>query len=143
MTKQQDFCNQLQTILKDAEQIVGVIKDKELKPVAFGRIIDFLVNANEGVRIVQPKIKQEIIKSGKVKGGNKEGIKSWFEELVGEHFFQSPKNTSQILEKLEEQGHHLKNSDVQPYLKIFMKEKKLRRRKDKSGKKTVWHYSNW
>lgn len=145
MEKEIDL-RQMQNFVEKAEQIVSAIKNPQLKPVAFGRVLDFLLHGGEDRGKVSTKHIGKVRTIKKVERTKKrDGPKTWMEELIEEGFFEKPKTVKELLSVLEERDHHLKNSDMQPYLRIFMKEKGLRRKKQasKEGGKAVWHYSNW
>lgn len=139
MVKKIDL-TQTQKLVEKAEQIISIIKDPQLKSIAFGRILDFLLHVEGVVFVGEESTKQ---KTGKIK--KSEGPKLWLEKLIEESFFKTPKNVKEILTELKERDHHLKNSDMPPYLRIFMREKRLRRQKQipSEGGKAVYHYSNW
>lgn len=133
-----------QQIIKKAETIVSIVKNPQLKMIAFGKILDLLFQGRDIGTVSKPattRIKAEKVKTRKAR----KGPKLFISELIDENFFKSPKNAPKILKELAERGHHLKSSDLQPYLKIFMDERRLRRkkRKPKEGGKPLWHYSNW
>jgi len=131
------------TLIENAEKVTSCIKNPQIRGIAFEKILDFLLSCDNS-DIADKKGKKIKKKKGEKKA-RKTGLKSWIEEIIDEGFFKTPKNMRDILGFLEERGHHLQRSDVQPYLKIFMKEKKLRRKKQEEteGGKKVWHYSNW
>lgn len=136
----------MQKLVEKAEQIISIIKDPQLKSVAFGRVLDFLLHGRESGGKEATEYVDRVRKIKKVERTKKsDGPKTWMEELIEEGFFEKPKTVKELLSALEERDHHLKNSDMQPYLRIFMKEKRLRRKKQasKEGGKPVWHYSNW
>ena len=132
---------QLKKAMEKAESFIGFIKDPSLKGTAFNRTLDILLNSSK--QIEDSPLKNAAKKKSEIKAVP-EGPKKWIRDLIDEKFFKEPRALSEIVTALANVGHRLKSTDVQPYLKIFMKEKKLRREKGKGkdGKKG-WQYSNW
>ena len=137
---------QVQKAIKEAEQIIDVVKDPKIKPIAFDKILDILLSGGGFDLAGKGAIKNKALKKKKTgKSSKTEGPKTWIEELIDEGFFKKSKTSRELLSVLEERGHNLKNSDIQPYFGTFMHEKRLRRKKQapKEGGKPLWHYSNW
>lgn len=139
----------LASLVQEAEQSVKDVKDPQMRLLAFGEILKFLLGHD--TRQFSKNPIQKTSKKGKSvtksrKGGTKgEGPMTWLEELKGEKFFEKPKNMKEILTSLEERGHHLNHSDLTLPLQTYTKRKMLRRKKMETaeGGKPVWHYSNW
>lgn len=144
MKKEIDL-TQIQKLFEKAEQIVSAVSGPQLKPVAFGKILDLLLHGTQ-IPNVETKgaTKLSKIKRGK-KVKEREGPKAWLKELKEEDFFKTPKNTNEMLTALEERGHHLKRTDLTLPLQTLVTEKQLRRKKQAptEGERPVWHYSNW
>ena len=73
------------------------------------------------------------------------GPRAWLEELAADGFFDTPKGQRQILDKMAEAGHHLKDSDITQQLQRLTRDKILRRQKVPlgGGERRVWGYSKW
>lgn len=148
MTKEREVQG-LASLVREAEQSVKDVKDPQMRLMAFGEILKFLLGHD--AQQFSKKTIQKTSKKGKSvtksrKGGTKgEGPMTWLEELKEEKFFEKPKNMKEILTSLEEGGHHLEHSDLTLPLQKYTKRKILRRKKIEPAKggKLVWHYSNW
>ena len=141
--------NELQDIgslVREAEQSVKDIKDPQMKLIAFGEVLKFLLQrGGQFTKVVRKKTRKTASIPKTRKGIKSEGTMAWLEELKQEKFFEKPKNAKEILTALEERGHHLKHSDLTWPLQQCTKRKILRRKRMESseGGKSVWHYSNW
>lgn len=137
----------LTTLVQEAEQSVKDIKNPQMKLMAFGEVLKFLLEhetqpPTEGSR-KKPRKTTSISRSRK--STKNEGAMKWLEELKEEKFFEKPKNSNEILKEFAERGHHLAHSDLTWPLQQCTKRKILRRKKMElaEGGKQVWHYSNW
>lgn len=134
----------VQKLIEKAEQIMSVVRDPSLKPVAFGNILDILLHGEQTPK-GKTKGTTKSLEPGAKKEKGKEGPMKWLKELKEEDFFDTLKNTQEMLTALAESGHHLKRTDLTFPLQECVKDKILRRKKQAPGKggKPVWHYSNW
>ena len=146
MVKDNEVLN-LSTLVQEAEQSIKNIRDPQMKSIAFGEVLKFLLEHRVRYkRKVYAKKTRKTSKMPKLRKDIKsEGTMTWLEELKGEKFFEKPKNANEILATLEERGHHLKPSDLTWPLQQCTKRKTLRRKKMEpvEGGKQVWYYSNW
>lgn len=139
---------QIKKLIQEAKDSVSVVKDPQLRQIAFGRILDFFLSSDyvlEGQRNDKKGGRKILKKIPSKEHKKRKGPKVWMEELIEQDFFKKPKSLKEIIGQLETLGHHLRSSDVQPYLQIFMDNKKLRRKKQApgGGGKKCWHYVNW
>lgn len=138
---------ELVQIVNEAEKAVSNIEDKELKQIAFDRILQHLLQI--GLPKSEDKNKKGTSKPASIKTDNnsstKPGPKNWIQELVDEGFFQTPKANNAIRVALDERGHILKATDLTGPLDRLVNEKVLRRKKmpaEEGGKPQV-HWYNW
>jgi hypothetical protein len=130
--------------LAEAEKAVAVVKDKRLREVAFGQILNHLLSTG----IIGRKrkfIKKSRSKAKRAERITKEGTIQWLRELVGEKFFSKPKSSKAIREELNNRSHFLKPSDLTWPLQRLCHERILRRMKkplDEGGKQ-VLHWVKW
>lgn len=148
MTKEHEVQG-LASLVQEVEQSVKDVEDPQMRLLAFGEILKFLLGHDtrqfsKKSKHNPPKKVKGVTKSRK-SGTKGEGTMTWLEELKGEDFFKKPKNTKEILTTLEERGHHLKGSDMTKPLQLLTTRKMLRRKKIEpaEGGKSIWHYSNW
>ncbi|HHT9138974.1 MAG TPA: hypothetical protein ACFYEK_17230 [Candidatus Wunengus sp. YC60] len=136
---------QMQKLVEEAEQVASIVKDSQLKPVAFEIILGFLLHNRKTSFTGTCKVPKSDQSKEEIKNKKNEGTMTWLEELKEENFFEEPKNSSKILSALAERGHHLKDSDLTLPLQKLTKRKLLRRKKQApiEGKREVWYYSNW
>jgi hypothetical protein len=135
------------SLVQQAKQAVKEIEDPQMKLMAFGEILRFLLGhqAQPTERTTRRKTRKAGAVSKAQTSTKSKGTMAWLEELKQEGFFEKPKNTSETLSRLEERGHHLQTSDLTWPLKELATRKILRRKKMELGEggKQVWHYSNW
>jgi len=135
-------------LVAQAEKSVSVVKDPELRRVAFEKILDDLLSKSgkESARATSSKVEEGRKKSpsegkGKAKPG---GPQAYVEEVIGEGFFAKPKTISEVRVELGNRGHHIPRTSLSGPLQMLCKKKALRRNKTdgKKGKK-IYVYSNW
>lgn len=137
-------------LVKQAERSTADVKDADLRKVAFDRVLQHLLEAT-GPRPSQrqeAKIPQSSDDAAPAaKGSSRAGPMAWLEELVGEGFFQAPKNQAEMLAELAARGHHLRDSDITSQLERLVVRRLLRRSKIANprsrGPREIWGYSNW
>ncbi|MEW6213723.1 MAG: hypothetical protein AB1478_00750 [Nitrospirota bacterium] len=135
------------SLIQEAEHSVKDIKDPQMKLIAFGEVIKFLLWGRS--QTYAKRFRKKTLRTtgtAKLRKSKKdEGTMRWLEELKEEKYFEKPKNTKEILTALGERGHHLKPSDLTWPLQECTKRRILRRKKmtPVEGRKPVWHYSNW
>ncbi len=138
---------ELVQIVNEAEKVVSNIGDKELKQIAFDRILQHLLQ----IGLPKPEDKNNKVNSKVVavktekNPSLKPGPKNWIQELVDEGFFQTPQASNAIRVALDERGHILKATDLTGPLDRLVNEKVLRRKKmpaEEGGKPQV-HWYNW
>lgn len=130
----------------EAEEAVQSVKDPELRKIAYDRALGELLGGNSGSHWGPPEARMKS-RTATVDDGIKKarpGPMAWLQELVEEGFFAKPKTAKEILERLTESGHHLRQSDITGQLQTLAKQKVLRRKEapDANGKKRVT-FSNW
>lgn len=133
--------------LAEAERLAAAVKDPALRPVAYGRAFDALLENHDSHAKRRPaSAKQERApiprKPSRAPSG---GPKARVEALIADGFFDSPKTSPEILEALAERGYHMKSSDLTWQLQQLLKDQRLRRKKKpvKEGSRPLWHYSKW
>jgi hypothetical protein len=124
-------------LVAQAEKAVDSVTDPALKQIAFQRVLDDLLQADRSPD--KPNIKPTRPKAASGAKRSKGGPKSHVEDLIEEGFFKNRKTSTQVLEELANQGHHLSASDAGVALLRLCKAKRLRRKKE--GK--TYLYSNW
>lgn len=128
--------------LTEAEKIVKDIADPELRAVAFGRILDYLLSSQSPAR---KKLAQPVPKKPSTLGAVKGGPGALLNNLVGEKFFKEQRSSTDILKELATRGHYLKTPDITQQLTALVRSQVLRRQKKSpaAGGKEVWPYSEW
>lgn len=143
----ENLTTELVQIVNEAEKAVSNIGDKELKQIAFDRILQHLLQI--GLPKSEDKVKKVSSKAVVAKidknSSAKPGPKNWIQELVDDGFFQAPKASSDIRAALDERGHILSAHDLTGPLALLVNEKILRRKKIQTGKNgnTQVHWYNW
>jgi len=136
---QNDFAQQISR----AEKSVVNVKEERLREIAFGKVLDHLLNASTSV-LDQSETRTNPFSRSKLKVEKKNkfsGPRAWLNELVQENFFLQPKSMKEMLTELKCRSHHLKAPDLTLSLQNLCEEKKLRRLPKIKGKRLQW--VNW
>ena len=131
-------------LVAQAEKAVASVKDPSLKQIAFQKILDDLLSANDQnlqpFRAAKPQKKQ----TKKVRGSARGGPTQYIQELIGDNFFKKPKTISEVKAELGNRGHHIALTSLSGPLQNLCKAKVLRRQKIKAGnKRQTFAYSVW
>ena len=150
MTEQQ---SDLADLVKRAKVAVAHEEDPELRRLAFDRILQHLLEGETSLDALPQRDKPAQKRKGSANRTKRAtrarrqsvGPKKWLEGLIDEGFFKQPQPTAAMVKALAERGHHVKRTDLTRQLIALVKEKKLRRKKMRAGKKgrEMWHYSKW
>ncbi len=135
-------------LVTQAEEAARVIKDPELRRVAFERVLDDLLSGGGtatqgGARA--PK-QAERSKRASAKPKKTSGPKGNVRELIDDDFFKKPKTIAEVKAELANRGHHIALTSLSGPLQTLCQDRLLRRHKAKSGdkaKKTTYNYSEW
>jgi hypothetical protein len=130
--------------LETAEKAVAGIKDDRLREIAFGRVLDHLLE-DKNVRLDEPdsdKVKQPSTEttphrkrlSNKSRSGATGGIRS----LVDEGKLDSPVTAAEIIALLKQAGRHYSKASVLMALLNLVRERVLTRFTEKGEKN--WRY---
>jgi hypothetical protein len=124
-----------------AEKAVASIKDRDLKKIAFQRILDDLLGSRSAPKDERPPAKVAN-KQNKavVRSAPKGGPKAYIEELIEDNFFQKPKTISEVKTALEYHGHHIAVTSLSGPLQKLCQLRQLRRQKNGSA---TYTYSKW
>lgn len=137
----------LSQIVLSANNFSKVIEDKDLRKVAFDRLLEYLLFGERSLQTDFPK-KRKLSNSKPDKTDRtapKPGPKKWIDELIEDGLFSKPLTNGRIRTLLNERGHILKATDITKPLASLVTDKKLRRMKlisEKSKKEQV-HWVNW
>jgi hypothetical protein len=129
-----------QSIIKEAEQAVQLVKDPALKAVAFGKVIEALIG-HDGSPSLRPRRLQR--RHGVAQAGKKSGTSGVLQELVDQEFFKSQRSLSDIKTELANGGHHVPITSLSGPMQALCKRRILRREKKTIGNKQTYVYSNW
>lgn len=142
-----DTSASIRDAIGEAQSIVEGIQDPELRAVAFGRVLDYLLVSESLVR--SPGV-IEVRKgpSRPVKGAPlslRPGPSAWVGSLLHEGFFSKPKTLSEVTESVRAQGHNIESKNVTDPLEKLVRSKLLRRERGpgEGTKHGVWRYSNY
>ena len=135
-------------IAAQAEQAVDAVKDPELKRIAFQKILESLIAADQehaSVPSPSPSIRRRrSSKSANVSERKKTGAAAYLTELVNEGFFKSPKTIAEVKAELANRGHHIPITSLSGPLQKKCQARVLRRQKvSGADKKATFAYSNW
>jgi hypothetical protein len=130
-------------LVEQAEKAVASVKDPSLKQIAFQKVLDDLLSANEqDSRPSRPTITRRTV-SKKVRGRARGGPTQYIQELIGDGFFKKQKTISEVKAELGNRGHHIAITSLSGPLQNLCKAKVLRRQKAKTGKRQTFVYSVW
>lgn len=133
----------LTKILIKAEELTEVVRDPQLRKIAFEQVIRHLLGEHEPpLRRSKPRIQSQ---ERLAPQPSKPGPKAWIKDLIDESFFSEPRSTKQILQALAERGRVLETKDITWQLSQLVKDKVFRRKKrtEEADKRPVWFYSRW
>jgi membrane protein involved in colicin uptake len=143
-------------LVAQAESAVSVVKDAELRRVAFEKILDDLLasasaaasmpsRATTGHRTGgSTRARSSNIAAGGESKSARTGTTAYIEELIGEEFFSKPKTISEVKAELGNRGHHIPMTSLSGPLQRLCQKRRLRRQKtDDEGKKKAFAYSHW
>ena len=120
-------------LVAQAEKAVASVKDPSLKQIAFQKVLDDLLSANEP-RSEHPRPPaRKKPKPDKVRGSARGGPTQYLQELIGDGFFKKPKTISEVKAELGNRGHHIAVTSLSGPLQNLCKARVLRREKLKSG----------
>lgn len=136
-------------LVSQAEEATKVIKDPELRRVAFERVLDDLLQL--GTSAAEPCSRTQ--KAAKVpthrdraKPKKTGGPKAYVRDLFDDGFFKKPKTIAQVKAELANRGHHIALTSLSGPLQSLCQERVLRRHKAKTSdktKKATYNYSEW
>jgi hypothetical protein len=147
MKKQKPYAE----LVAEAEKAVALIKDPELRRVAFERILDDLLSGSgdssiRDVSLPKPKGRSRKGLEPAARKTTRRGPKGYVLELVEDGFFRKPKTIAEVKAELANRGHHIARTSLSGPLQSLCQDKKLRRHKAKikgKGKKETFNYSEW
>ena len=135
-------------IVKRAEAAVASVADADLRMIAFGKIMDSLLEQTGGAsgkkdqntpdRATRPSHAR--VAAGGLKKGGPTG---YVDELIGEGFFKTPKCLADVRTELGNRGHHVPLTSLSRPMMLLCRDRRLRRQKEKNGNKEIFTYSNW
>jgi hypothetical protein len=131
-------------LVAQAEKAVASVKDPSLKQIAFQKVLDDLLSADESSSETPRPPARRKPKPDKVRGSARGGPTQYIQELIGDGFFRKPKTISEVKAELGNRGHHIAVTSLSGPLQNLCKAKVLRRQKLKApGKKQTFAYSVW
>jgi hypothetical protein len=136
-------------LVSQAEKAVAVIKDPELRRVAFQRVLDDLLSsagAPTPGRIHAPRPSRVSTPQAGAKPKKSRGPKGYVREIADDGFFKKPKTIAEVKAELANRGHHIALTSLSGPLQNLCKERVLRRHKAKTSdkhKKAAFKYSEW
>lgn len=133
-------------LVTQSEEATKVIKDPELRRVAFERVLDDLLSGG-GTATPDARPARGATRSKRAAAkAPARGPKGYVRELVEENFFKRPKTIAQVKAELANRGHHIAITSLSGPLQSLCQERVLRRHKAKAGdkaKKPTYNYSVW
>lgn len=131
-----------------AEKAVAGVKDPDLRSVAYQKILEDLLSANNTERPVARKTSRRSTgqesPNRSVTARKRQGPQSYVEELAADGFFRKPKAIAEVKAELGNRGHHLAVTSLSGPLQLLCQRRVLRPQKTaSSGKKPTYSYSNW
>jgi hypothetical protein len=137
--------SEYQEKISTAEAAVAGMADPQLKQVAFGKILEKLLEdaAVDGSekRTVRSPVRREAKPAAKVV--SRTGPIAYIEELISEQFFKIPKTMGEVRIELANRGHHIPRTSMSGPLQMLCQRKTLRRMKHSVNGKEMFAYSNW
>lgn len=129
-------------LVAQAERAVSNVKDAELRRVAFERILNDLLGAEDHEPKSTPRkaVRKSSNASRKPGARKRGGPQSYVEEMADDGFFKKPKTISEVKAELENRGHHIPVTSLSGPMQKLCQKKVLRRQKP-DGK--TFAYSNW
>jgi hypothetical protein len=138
--------NKYAALVAQAEKAVASVKDPSLKQIAFQKVLDDLLSANDdGSQSSRaPSRPRKAKQPQKVRGSARGGPTQYIQELIGDNFFKKPKTISQVKAELGNRGHHIAITSLSGPLQNLCKARVLRRDKLRVGdKRQTFAYSVW
>jgi hypothetical protein len=129
-------------LLAQAESAVANVKDAELRRVAFERVLNDLLSAEDEVPREKHRATARAAKQAPKdsSGKKRSGPQGYVEEMVEDGFFKKPKTIAEVKAELENRGHHIPVTSLSGPMQKLCQKKVLRRQKP-DGK--TFAYSNW
>jgi hypothetical protein len=132
-------------LVEEAEKAVSAVKDPNLRQIAFQKVLDDLLSA-ENEEEPQPSTakKNPRQKKSKLRGKARGGPTQYIQELIGDGFFKKPRTISEVKAELGNRAHHIALNVLSMTLMRLCQAKVLRRTKEKGkGVKNTYLYSIW
>ena len=138
----------IEAAIKRAEADLQLVQEPSLRSVAFPALLAFELGEHSGSA---PKVPvtghpvQRAVRKRQIEPGKRAGPVDWVLELNDEGFFDEGRTMRDILSKLAERGHHLRDTDLTRQLQGLVARRILRRHKKRrnEGEAEVWHYVRW
>lgn len=132
-------------IVAQAEKAVANVKDPELKRVAFQKVLDDLLSADQPKPAAsEGKAKKKAPRKKTSGSSEKTGPRAYIREMIDDGFFKKPKTMAEVKAELENRGHHIPLTSLSGPLQKITQARQLRRQRAKtSGKKQTFVYSEW
>lgn len=130
-------------LVTQAENAVASVKDAELRRVAFERVLNDLLGADQdsGRQSSERPTRRRATKAAAApKAKRRGGPQAYVEEMIEDGFFKKPKTISAVKAELENRGHHIPLTSLSGPLQKLCQKKVLRRQKA-DGK--TFSYSHW
>jgi hypothetical protein len=119
--------------LKEIEEQVSVIKDQELRKIAFEKLMN-LLSSQKKAKIKLARKPKDNKKSRKLKSG-RPSQKKILTELLSSGFFDKPKTVSEIVDNLRlKTGHLYKPNELSTPLVRMLRSGQLTRDENEKGK---------
>ena len=135
-------------LVAQAEEATRVIKDPELRRVAFERVLDDLLSGGGTAAHSGARAAKQVERSTRTAATPRKssGPKAYVRELIDDGFFKKPKTIAQVKAELANRGHHIALTSLSGPLQTLCQDRFLRRHKAKTGdkaKKPTFNYSEW
>jgi hypothetical protein len=137
MKESQDYSG----IVTQAERAVALVKDPDLKRIAFQRVLDDLLGSSQPKQNKASGRSRKVRKESLGRSASKAGPKAHIEELIEDGFFKKPKPISEVRTALENLGHHIPLTSLSGPLQKLCQQKQLRRQRLAESKS--YAYSEW
>jgi len=128
-----------------AESATAGMSDAELRGIAFGKVLDRLLEESTVAFETKPSSTEgkRGIRLAPRSTAPVDGPKTWIESLVSEEFFDSPKSLAEVTEAVRARGHNIESKNVTDPLEKAVVAKILRRERKPGdeSKRGIWRYS--
>jgi hypothetical protein len=136
---------QLRRLIETAQAVTEGISDPQLRGIAFGKVLDRLLDGESfGPIAVVGHPHSSPTSAPKISApAGRVGPNAWIDALVAEGYFSKPRSLGEVTEAVRAQGHNVESKNVTAPLERLLQTKGLRRERKatETAKRGVWMYS--